>query len=159
MPEFDTQDAYSLDTQDSLGYMRDRFISKDPELIYLDGNSLGRLPRAAINRMQRVVENEWGERLIRGWNEGWFEMQEKIGGKIARLIGAEPDEVIVADSTSVNLFKLVISALKAQPSRKKILTDDLNFPSDLYILQGAVDLLPDRKIEIIRSENGILGPV
>ncbi len=158
MSELDTQNAFSMDSQDPLGYMRDRFISRDPELIYLDGNSLGRLPRATITRLQRVVETEWGERLIRGWNEGWFELQEKVGGKIARLLGAEPDEVVVADSTSVNLFKLVISALRAQPRRQKIVTDDLNFPSDLYVLQGAISLLPGRRIEVVRSEDGIHGP-
>ncbi len=158
MSELDTQNAFSMDSQDPLGFMRDRFISRDPELIYLDGNSLGRLPRATITRLQRVVETEWGERLIRGWNEGWFELQEKVGGKIARLLGAEPDEVVVADSTSVNLFKLVISALRAQPRRQKIVTDDLNFPSDLYVLQGAISLLPGRRIEVVRSEDGIHGP-
>jgi kynureninase len=101
----------------------------------------------------------WGSRLIQSWNEGWWlEMQQRIGDKIAQLIGARPGEVVIADSTSVNLFKLAAGALQAQPGRTKIITDDLNFPSDLYILQGLTGFL-GRPIEIqVVPSDGIHGP-
>lgn len=161
--------ARTLDQQDELAYFRDRFIfdNRDPaaNLIYLDGNSLGRLPRATIDHMHTQVEALWGERLIRGWNDGWIHLSAQIGAKIARLIGAGDDEVIVADSTSVNLFKLVVAALRTQATmsrgkRTKIVTDDLNFPSDVYILSGAVELMgPAYRVEIVPSPDGIHGPV
>lgn len=159
---FRTDEAYAreLDASDPLAHFRDAFVFDDPELIYLDGNSLGRLPRAAAKRATQLVQHEWGERLIRGWNEGWFDSPERVGAKIARLIGAQPDEVILADSTSVNLFKLAVAALRARTGRAHILTDNLNFPSDLYILQGAADLLgAGHAIEVVRSADGIHGPV
>jgi|HigsolmetaAR202D_1030399.scaffolds.fasta_scaffold00367_21 kynureninase len=152
--------AKQLDAQDELAGFQERFVNNDPGLLYLDGNSLGRLPKAAAERAAQVVEREWGNRLIRSWNEGWFTRPEEIGAKIARLIGADPDEVIVADSTSINLFKLVVGALRYQQGRTRILSDDLNFPSDIYILQGAADLLGHKhQIELIRSPDGIYGPV
>ncbi len=105
------------------------------------------------------MQRQWGDRLIRSWNEGWWEAPQRIGAKIARLIGAQADEVIVADSTSVNLFKLAVAALRARPDRTRILTDDLNFPSDLYVLEGIVDLLGGRhRLEIVPSPDGIHGP-
>ncbi len=152
--------ADQLDAADDLAALRSAFVIDEPDLIYLDGNSLGRLPRAAVDLASDLVRRQWGTRLIRGWNEGWFELPERIGGKIARLIGAQPDEVIVADSTSVNLFKLVIAALRARPGRERIISDDLNFPSDLYIIQGAVDLLgKGHEIAIAYAADGIHGPV
>jgi kynureninase len=157
-----TDAAYAdeLDRRDPLASFRERFVITDPDLIYLDGNSLGRLPHAASALAERMIAQQWGDRLIRGWNEGWFDAPERIGAKIARLLGADPDEVIVADSTSVNLFKLAVAALRHQTGRAQILTDDLNFPSDLYILQGAIDLLGNtHRVEIVRSADGIHGPV
>ncbi|MEF3273629.1 MAG: kynureninase [Chloroflexus sp.] len=152
--------ADELDSADDLAGLRPAFINDEPDLIYLDGNSLGRVPRAAVDLAVDLVRRQWGKRLIRGWNEGWFDLPERIGAKIARLIGAEPDEVIVADSTSVNLFKLVIAALRARPDRERIISDDLNFPSDLYILQGVVDLLGQgHELTIAYSSDGIHGPV
>ncbi len=152
----DVEYAIDLDKHDELARFRDEFVIDDPDLIYLDGNSLGRLPKRSIDRMQAVVEGEWGSRLIRGWNEGWFTAPQRIGAKIAQLIGAEADEVIVCDSTSVNFFKLVVAALRARSDRTKIVTDDLNFPSDVYILQGAVDLLgSDRKLNVIHAVDGL----
>lgn len=159
MAKFDASYAYGLDSQDELAYFRDRFVFKESELIYLDGNSLGRLPHATQNRLNNVLEKEWGARLIRSWGEGWYQLQERIGGKIAQLIGAQPDEVIVADSTSVNLFKLALAAVQALPRRTTILTDDLNFPSDFYIMQGIEQLAPGRKLSIISSPDQIHGPV
>jgi kynureninase len=152
--------AQQLDAQDDLASFRQRFVITDPDLIYLDGNSLGRLPQATGETLNHLVETAWGERLIRGWNEGWIEAPARVGGRIAQLLGAQPDEVIMADSTSVNLFKLLVAALESQPDRHKIVTDDLNFPSDLYIMQGAARLL-GRQVEIVvvPSPDGIYGPV
>lgn len=151
--------ARELDAQDELASFREQFVVDDPELIYLDGNSLGRLPETTRSRIQTLVKDEWGRRLIRSWNEGWFTAPQRVGAKIARLVGAQPDEVIVADSTSVNLFKLALAAMQAQPQRHKIVTDDLNFPSDLYILQGVLNLL-DRpcRLQVVKSRDGTHGP-
>ncbi len=151
--------AEALDQADVLAPYRAEFVIEDDHLIYLDGNSLGRLPRRTIDRMQAVIEHEWGRRLIRGWNEGWFTAPQRLGAKIAQLIGAQPDEVIVADSTSVNFFKLALAALEARPGRRVIVTDDLNFPSDLYLLQGALKLAgADYRLEQINSADGLTGP-
>jgi kynureninase len=157
-----TDAAYAdeLDARDPLADFRARFQIDNPDLIYLDGNSLGRLPNATAALAEQVVRQQWGGRLIRGWNEGWFTAPERVGAKIARLIGAQPDEVIVADSTSVNLFKLAVAALRARSGCGQILTDDLNFPSDLYILQGAIDLLGHQhRLDIVPAADGIHGPV
>lgn len=152
--------ADELDRRDPLALFRDRFAITEPDLIYLDGNSLGRLPHATTALADQLLAQQWGDRLIRGWNEGWFDAPERIGAKIARLLGADQDEVIVADSTSINFFKLVVAALRHQTGRSEIVTDDLNFPSDLYILQGAIDLLGNtHRVEIVRSDDGIHGPV
>jgi len=148
-----------LDARDPLAHFRDRFVVDDPDLIYLDGNSLGRLPTATQALADDLVRRQWGGGLIRGWNDGWFAAPERIGAKIARLIGARSDEVIVADSTSVNLFKLVAAALRARPGRPRIVTDDLNFPSDIYVVQGVIDLLDKgHGLDIVRSADGIHGP-
>ena len=133
--------ATQLDAQDPLASFRDQFVANDPDLIYLDGNSLGRMPKVVIERMKEAVEEEWGTDLIRGWNKGWWEAPSRIGEKIASLLGAAEGQVIVGDQTSINLFKLVIAALNLQPQKKRIITDTFNFPSDLYILQGIVKLL------------------
>ncbi len=149
-------EAIALDERDELAAFRQAFVIDDPELIYLDGNSLGRLPRATTLLLQDMVARQWGQRLIRSWNEGWFTLSQRIGGKLARLLGAQPDEVIVADSTSVNLYKLTAAALWARPGRHKIVSDDLNFPSDLYIFQGALN--NTGWLQIVPSPDGIHGP-
>src|SRR5450759_3920106 len=100
---FSLERARALDSADPLAHFRDAFVIDDPGTIYLDGNSLGRLPKRTAARVREVVEREWGQRLIRGWGEGWFGAPQRIGAKIARLIGADADEVIVGDSTTVNL--------------------------------------------------------
>ena len=133
--------AESLDANDELAVFRSRFLIADPDRIYMDGNSLGRLPQAAASRASQVVMDEWGEGLIGGWNAGWYEAPRRVGDAIGALIGAGPGQVIVTDSTSVNLFKLVAASLALRPERHRIITDSLNFPSDLYILQGAAELL------------------
>ena len=132
--------AQELDATDPLSRFRERFQIAADGLIYLDGNSLGRQPKAAAEVARRVAEKDWGNRLVRAWGDSWFEMPQRLGAKIARVIGAESDEVIVADSTTINLFKLVVAALKARPGRAEVLTDDLNFPSDLYAIQSGLDL-------------------
>jgi kynureninase len=141
--------AIQLDQQDPLREYRTLFMIADPGLIYMDGNSLGRLPQAVVERVKSVVAEEWGSDLIRGWNKGWWEAPRRIGEKIAALVGAAPGQLIVSDSTSVNLFKLAASALQLRHQRTKIITDTLNFPSDLYILQGLVQLLGEGH-EIVR---------
>lgn len=159
---FRTDAAYAreLDAGDELAPFRQRFVIDEPGLIYLDGNSLGRLPHSTARRLHQVIGEEWGQRLIRGWNEGWMELAQEVGGKMARLLGAHRDEVLMADSTSVNLFKLALAALQAQPGRTKIIADDLNFPSDLYILQGVATLAgPDYQLQIVVSPDGIHGPL
>ena len=132
--------ARERDQNDELSDYRNRFVIEDPHLIYLDGSSLGRLPVSSLHLVNDLVRNQWGDRLIRSWNENWMDLSRRIGSKISRLIGAGPDEVIIADSTSVNLFKLFVGALKYNAPRRKIITDNVNFPSDLYILKAAAEV-------------------
>jgi kynureninase len=130
----------ALDDADRLRGFRDRFVLPDG-VIYLDGNSLGALPRAAIARQREMVEEEWGSELIRSWNSrGWIEAPKRIGARIAPLIGAKANEVIVADSTSVNLFKLIVAAAALAPDRRQLLSEAGNFHTDLHIAAGAADL-------------------
>jgi kynureninase len=149
--------AQQLDQKDSLASYREQFVVNEPDLIYLDGNSLGRLPKSVVERMKKAVEEEWGTDLIRGWNKGWWESPSRIGDKLGSLLGAAEGQVVVGDQTSINLFKLATAALTLQPQRKRIITDTFNFPSDLYILQGINNLLGNRH-EILRigaSDNDI----
>ena len=128
--------ARALDAADPLGRYRDRFLLP-ADVIYLDGNSLGALPVATPDRLAEIVRQEWGEGLIRSWNNAdWIGMPQRVGGKIAPLIGAAPHEVIAADSTSVNLFKLIAAALAMRPGRKVVLSEPGNFPTDLYMIAG-----------------------
>jgi kynureninase len=137
----DRETCLSFDRQDPLASVRDEFVLPE-DVIYLDGNSLGALPRKTLPRMTQVIAEEWGSGLIRSWNDAhWIEAPTRIGDKIARLIGAKAGEVIVADSTSVNLFKLLSEALRVQPGRHFILTEASNFPTDLYVAQGLIDFL------------------
>lgn len=152
----DLEYARELDRQDPLGRFRDEFVVDDPELIYLDGNSLGRLPRRTAARLREVVENEWGKRVVRGWNEGWYDAPARIGGKLAGLIGAQPDEVMISDSTSVNFYKLVRAALAARPGRRQIVTEAINFPTDLYILQGVTrDPGSNYRLTVLEPDEGL----
>lgn len=137
----DRNSCAALDAQDPLATLRDRFLN-DGETIYLDGNSMGRLPRAALRRLQEMAEHEWGTILVRGWTEsGWMESPLRVGDRIGALIGASPGEVLVADTTSVGLFRLMTSVLRARPQRRVIVTESSNFPTDLYIAGGVADLL------------------
>jgi kynureninase len=149
-------EARRLDAADPLARFRREFVVSDPRLIYLDGNSLGRLPRQAGPRLRKAIDREWGGRLIRGWGEGWFTASQRIGAKLAGLVGAPPSDVVVADSTSVNLFKLAVAALRARPGRRSIVTDEMNFPTDLYVFQGAIDLLAEgHRLVVVKSEDGL----
>ena len=138
-----------LDRADSLASLRDLFALERVDaqnIVYLDGNSLGVLPKAAIGRIREVVENEWGVGLIRSWTAaGWIDFSQRIGDKIARLIGAKSGEVIVADSTSVNLFKALSAAVAMNGGRRRILSERTNFPTDLYI---AETFARDRGLEL-----------
>ena len=130
----------SLDEQDVLRHLRHQFVLPQG-VIYLDGNSLGALPKTAAARLQKTVTQEWGEGLIRSWNDaGWVDQPQHLGDKIASLVGAAPGEVVVADSTSVNLYKVLSAALSIAahdaPSRKVILSERSNFPTDLYMAEG-----------------------
>jgi kynureninase len=132
--------ALTLDADDPLAAYRAHFAHPDADLIYLDGNSLGRLPLKTAERIQQLVTDEWSRDLIRGWNKGWWDAPARIGDKIGQLIGAAPGQTIVCDTVSINLFKLASAALELRPGRAGIVTDTLNFPSDLYVLQGLTDL-------------------
>lgn len=131
--------AIQLDKDDQLARFRDRFFNTEERMIYLDGNSLGKLPVETLRLAEKLMQHQWGNRLIRSWNEHWIDLPRRIAAKIAKVIGAGEDEVYVGDTTSINLFKLAWAALQYNPGRKKILTDSLNFPTDLYVLQGLVN--------------------
>jgi len=149
-------EARLLDEQDELSGYRSKFISADEKLIYLDGNSLGRLPSGSKTILEHSVNFEWGERLIRSWNEDWYTKNIELGDKIARIAGASEGEVIITDTTSVNLYKLAYAALSFQKGRRRIVTDDLNFPSDLYILQGLVkEFGEEYELAVVSSRDGM----
>jgi len=134
------------DAADPLAPCRDLF-DVPQGVVYLDGNSLGALPRATAGRLDDLVRREWGGDLIRSWNvNGWIDAPARVGGKIARLVGAAPDEVVAADSTSVNLFKALAAALRLRPGRTVVVTEDGNFPTDVYVAQGLLDLVGGRTL-------------
>ncbi|MFZ5670605.1 MAG: kynureninase [Pseudomonadota bacterium] len=134
-------DPAARDAADPLARFRQAFIRPEGQ-IYLAGNSLGPPARNAAATVARTLEREWGERLVQAWNrDGWFDAPARVGGKIAGLIGARPDEVLVADSTSVDLFKLAASAMLARPGRPVVLSEPGDFPTDVYMLEGAVRAL------------------
>jgi kynureninase len=135
------EELIGRDAVDPLAPFRDAFALPEG-VIYLDGNSLGPLPKAVPERIAAVVAQEWGQSLIRAWNQhGWIDLPLRVGEKIGNLIGAAPGCTLVADSTSVNLFKLLSAALTLRPDRRVILTETGNFPTDLYIAQGLAALL------------------
>jgi kynureninase len=125
----------------SVARFRDRFLLPEG-IVYLDGNSLGALPKATPARLAEVIEAQWGQGLITSWNKhGWIDLPRRVGDKIARLVGAAPGEVMVADSTSINLFKLLAAALQLRPERRVLLSERGNFPTDLYVAEGLAALL------------------
>jgi kynureninase len=147
--------ALKLDELDTLKDFRRQFYFSEDNTIYLDGNSLGRLPLKTKQLMQEIVEEQWGRRLIRSWNEGWYTLSEKISEKIAVITGADPGEIATGDSTSINLYKLAMAGIQMNKGRKTILSDELNFPTDLYVLQGIIKELGNGyRLKIIPSDDG-----
>jgi kynureninase len=128
------EDAQRLDAADPLAAFRDRFVIENEHRIYLDGNSLGRLPKGTRERLHRVVD-QWGSDLVGGWHD-WIDAPRRTGDALAEVIGAEPGQVLVTDSTTVNLYKLVNAVLDADPSLRTLVTDQDNFPTDRYVLEG-----------------------
>jgi kynureninase len=140
-------EAAALDDADELRAFHERFVVADDGLIYLDGNSLGRLPRDTARRLTDVVQGQWGERLIRAWSEGWMELPGTLGDRLgSELLGAAPGQVVIADSTTVCFYKLAAAALSARPGRTQIITDVDNFPTDRYVLES---LASERGLEIL----------
>jgi kynureninase len=134
-------DCEAWDARDPLARIRDKF-RLNPGVIYLNGNSLGALTHNSVARTRAMIEDQWGHDLIRSWNvHGWFDLPHRLGAKIAPLIGAAADEVLVADSTSVNLFKLASAAAMTRGTRHRIVTESGNFPTVIYVLQGLAALL------------------
>ncbi|AVA36703.1 kynureninase [Cupriavidus metallidurans] len=150
----------TLDRDDPLRALREQFALPEG-VIYLDGNSLGARPRAAAARAAEVVSEEWGNGLIRSWNTaGWFDLPRRLGNLLAPLIGAGNDEVVVTDTTSINLFKVLAAALRVQrqrdPARRVIVSEASNFPTDLYIAQGLADLLQQGyEVRLVNSPDEI----
>ena len=145
-------EARALDAADPLAHCRERF-RLPPGKIYLDGNSLGALPVATADRLSEVVDREWGTDLIESWNKhDWMGAPERIAARLAPLVGTAPDELLIADTTSVNLFKLLGAALAARPGRSVILSEDGNFPTDLYVAQGLEALVPGIRLMTVPTD-------
>jgi kynureninase len=150
------EQAAALDAGDPLREFRDLF-ELPPDVIYLDGNSLGPLPRSTRERLRELVEGEWGTRLIRGWDEGWIDLPVTVGDQIGGLLGAGPGQTVVGDSTSVCFYKLASAALELRPGRSEIVTDVDNFPTDRYVLEG---IAQQRGLEIVWAQfDRTRGPV
>jgi kynureninase len=140
--------AAELDQADPLGAFRDRFVI-DPDVVYLDGNSLGCLPRATVDHLKTTVA-QWGERGVRGWDEGWLDLPLEVGDRLgAAVLGAAPGQTVIGDSTTVCFYKLASAALDARLGRNQIVTDLGNFPTDRYVLEG---LARERGVEIVWLE-------
>ncbi|ROS01679.1 kynureninase [Sinobacterium caligoides] len=143
MNEYSRAACEQLDLEDSLSEFRDEFAIPEG-MIYLDGNSLGVRPKAALARAVEVVEEEWGVGLIKSWNQAdWFSLPQRLGNKLAKLIGADDDEVVVTDSTGLNLYKVLAAALTQRTERKVIVMNGSNFPTDNYMAQGLLAQLGD----------------
>ena len=148
--------AAKLDSEDKLGKFREEFFDSGEKLIYLDGNSLGKMPIRSGERVRYLLDKEWGSDIIRGWNASWWDMPQRAASKISSVIGASENEVIVSDSTSLNLYKLVKAALRLKSERRKIVCESISFPTDLYIIQGVIDQLADNyHLVLAESEDGI----
>jgi kynureninase len=133
----DRSAAVSLDAADSLASFRERFVFAQDGVVYLDGNSLGRLPRAALARLDHVAREQWGERLVRAWEEGWMELPVELGDRLgSAVLGAAGGQLVVGDSTTVCFYKLASAALDARAGRDQIITDVDNFPTDRYVVEG-----------------------
>ena len=149
--------ASELDAADALAPFRNLFVhaAEESDLIYLDGNSLGRQPSAVGEVLERVVHDEWATRLIRGWNEGWLDISGSVGDLIGALINAQPGEVTLAENTSVCLYKVATAALKTRSDRTKLVTDSENFPSDIQILKSACSSAGhNHRLEVVDTSSG-----
>jgi len=147
--------ARQLDAADPLGAYRERFFIGDDALIYLDGNSLGRLPLVTADRLLEVIQQQWGGDLIESWGNSWWQLAGRIGDDIAPLVGAAPGSVVVADSTSVCLYKLALGAMQHRPHRNVIVTDESNFPTDRYVLSAAAEAAGGRKLTVVPGTDGV----
>src|SRR3984957_18568108 len=132
----DREAALERDRVDPLAPLRAEFLPDEEGVVYMDGNSLGRPPRAVLASLERVVREGWGGRLIRAWTEGWMDVSLELGDRIGALLGAAPGQTAVADSTTVCFYKAAAAALAARPGRSEILTDPGNFPTDRYVLES-----------------------
>ena len=138
---FTRQDALDLDAKDPLAKYRDLFVFTDPEVCYLDGNSLGRLPKSTVETINKFLIEGWGTKIVDGWGE-WIDKAETTGDLIGRsALGAAAGQTLAMDTTSVNFYRLVRAAISARPGRKTIITDEANFPTDRYIMQGIAEEL------------------
>ena len=147
--------ARNMDASDPLGGYRDRFVIADPNLCYLDGNSLGRLPQATIDAISHVLTDEWGTQLVAGW-ENWVDMAQRVGDRFGEAtLGAAPGQVLVTDTTSVNLYRLAIAAIRDRPGRTTIVVDEANFPTDRYVLQGIAQDLGLRLVTIPNEDPSV----
>ena len=152
MKKLKLEDLKSLDNQDPLSRYREEFYLPK-NTIYFDGNSLGPVPTKTVENLNKTINDEWGRDLINSWNKAdWINLPQRLGDKIAPLLGAKSGEVIVVDSTSVNLFKVLTSALRLNDKRKKIISESTNFPSDLYILEG-VNAMSNNQYECLLIED------
>ena len=148
----DREYALSLDAKDPLAKYKSQFVVTDPDLCYLDGNSLGRLPKKTIESISNFLTNEWGPEVVTGWSH-WVDEAQPTGDLLgAAALGAAPGQILVCDTTSVNFYQLCLAAIKARPDRKTIITDKANFPTDRYILEGIANQF-DLKLVIIDNEN------
>ncbi|MRJ76951.1 kynureninase [Aeromicrobium sp. SMF47] len=158
---------HDLDATDPLSGFRDRFVIDDDLVAYLDGNSLGRLPKATHERLAAFVREEWGGRLIRGWTESWVDLPVTVGDELgAALLGAAAGQTVIADSTSVNLYKLLHAAAGVRPGRDEIVIDATNFPTDRYLVESVArargmtvrwvtpDLVDNVTVEVLRPALG-----
>ena len=148
------QIAIEKDNNDDLKSFKSRFVNNENE-IYLDGNSLGKLPVVTENDLITAVKNEWGQNLISSWNDNWLKMSEKINLKMSKLINSDNDEVLVGESTSVNLYKILYCLLDSNQYKKNLVTDCLNFPSDNYIVEGLKDHTEKKEITILNYNNNL----
>jgi kynureninase len=148
------QVAIEKDNNDDLKSFKSRFVNNENE-IYLDGNSLGKLPVVTENDLITAVKNEWGQNLISSWNDNWLKMSEKINFKMSKLINSDNDEVLVGESTSVNLYKILYCLLDSNQYKKNLVTDCLNFPSDNYIIEGLKDHTEKKEITILNYNNNL----
>lgn len=160
--------AVALDAADPLARFREDFVRYDDPVAYLDGNSLGRPPKATLRRVGEVLEREWGERLIRSWEERWVDLPEQVGDRLAAAcLGAAAGQTVIADSTSVNLYKLLHAACGLRPGRDEIVVDDTNFPTDRYLVESVAEarglavrwLSPDLVTSVTADDlAAVLGP-